>query len=93
MLAALELSNMSVAASAASQGLTAQRLYWWRSRLAPHRDVDLVPVRIDKFDRISDIGPTEAVVIRLPSGAVVEVPACKPPPTCVAASLRVLEEG
>ena len=103
MLAALEDSDLSVAAFAESRGLTPQRLYWWRNRLAQRSPstltddnlddgVDLVPVRV----REAGGGPLgrsmEAIVIHLPSGATIEVPASKSP-AWVAAFVRVLEEA
>jgi len=103
VLVALERSEMSVAAFAESNGLTPQRLYWWRSRLtAPARTtsrddgyedgVDLIPVHVRETPS-SPVGPsTEAIVIRLPSGAAIEIPASKSP-SWVAAFVRSLDEA
>ena len=97
ILALLEQSGQSVAAFAREQGLTPQRLYWWRNRLvgggasrpSAEGPVDLVPVQITEEARAS----MEAViVVRLRSGIVLEVPAAAPP-RWAAALARALEEG
>lgn len=101
MLLALERSELSVAAFAESHGLTPQRLYWWRNRLAARGpsasgddghegDIDLVPVRVREASGGAVGRSTETVVIHLPSGAAIEIPASKSP-SWVAAFVRVLE--
>jgi transposase len=97
ILALLQRSGQSVAAFAREQGLTPQRLYWWRKRLGggaawrPSEEVhvDLVPVQITEDAR----AVSEAVVVvRLPSGVVLEVPPTASP-HWTAALARALEEA
>ena len=93
----LQRSGQSVAAFAREHGVTPQRLYWWRNRLAggatrrPSGEppVELVPVQIAEDTQTM----TEAViVVRLPGGVVLEVPPTVSP-HWAAALARAFEEA
>ena len=84
MLVALERSGQSVAAFARFQGVTAQRIYWWRQRLGPSGgrttvpvDVGLVPVRVRYEDKLG-LEPEDrgapAIIVRSVGGVIIEVP-------------------
>jgi transposase-like protein len=92
ILALLDESGQSVAAFAREQGLTPQRLYWWRNRLGrgspAETDVDLVPVQITDGARVAS---EAVVVVRLMSGIVLEVPPAASP-RWAAALVRALDE-
>ncbi|MBK8013955.1 MAG: transposase [Deltaproteobacteria bacterium] len=88
MLLALERSGESVVAFARSQGVSAQRVYWWRKRLGPTGsrtnvpdDVSLVPVRVRYEDALGleaeDRAP--AIVVRSVGGVNIELPTCVEP--------------
>lgn len=97
ILSLLERSGQSIAAFAREQGLTPQRLYWWRnrlgwgaaSRLSGEAPADLVPVQITEDARVVS---EAAIVVRLPSGVVLEVPPGASP-HWAAALARALEEA
>lgn len=71
VLAQLERSGDSVLAFARAQGLTAQRIYWWRSRLSDEGR-DTASRDEAEFDQLSfapvvvtSLGRSAAVVLRL----------------------------
>lgn len=85
MLGALERSGQSVTAFARSQGVTAQRIYWWRQRLertdgrrVVSDDVGLVPVRVQYEDAVGlepeDRAGAPVISVRSVGGVVIEVP-------------------
>ena len=91
VLALLEESGQSVATFAREQGLTPQRLYWWRNRLGrgTHQThVDLIPVQITDDARTAG---EAVIVVRLMSGIVLEVPPAASP-RWAAALVRALDE-
>ena len=101
MLVALQRSGQSVAAFARSQGVTAQRIYWWRQRLGPTGgraavpdDVGLAPVRIRYEDTVG-LGPADlgapVIVVRSLGGVVIEVPSSVSA-NWIAALLRDIED-
>ncbi|MBK8010123.1 MAG: hypothetical protein IPK13_06600 [Deltaproteobacteria bacterium] len=100
MLVALERSGQSVVAFARSQGVSAQRIYWWRQRLGPSGrtavpdDVGLVPVRI-RCEDARGLDPVElgapVIVVRSVGGVVIEVPRAVSP-GWIAALTRDIED-
>ncbi|MBK8013948.1 MAG: hypothetical protein IPK13_21695 [Deltaproteobacteria bacterium] len=88
MLVALQRSGQSVAALARSQGVTAQRIYWWRQRLEPTGGraaipaaVGLAPVRV-RYEDAMGLAPMNlgapVIVVRSLGGVVIECRALCP---------------
>ena len=85
-LEAWRRSGDSLAAFARRHGLTPERLYWWRRRLAtavapPPARLSLVPATVVVADEAG-------IAIRLPSGVTIEVASASP--TWVAAVVSEL---
>ena len=95
MLEAWAASGESARRFASRHGLSAQRLYWWRHRLAEEErpvpsevTATLVPIHVTG----SELRPHETALVHLDGGVVLEVP-LSASPAWVGAVARSLSEG
>lgn len=75
VLATWEASGKSIGAFARAKGVTAQRLYWWRERLAKKMDAPAAPPFVPVVVKAPAVrlDSPAAVVVTTPAGARVEV--------------------
>lgn len=76
VLAEWRRSGLSMSAFAARRGLKAQRLSWWKKRLADWNEGDASssgPALVPALVGGDEMGVVPEAVVRLPAGVVVEV--------------------
>lgn len=61
-------SGLSISAFAEQRGIVPQRMYWWRTKLGPDSEFEMLPVHIKE-----DARPGEPVLVLLRSGHMVKV--------------------